>query len=212
VVTDLGTLPGGGTTQAFAVNNVGQVAGYSGANAFRLQNGVMTNLGQLNRETPVPQAINHSGQVVGLATGSGGQMSAWVWTGSGNIKDLNSMIPKKTGWTLQDARGLNDAGQIVVDGQKSGSNVGACLLTPTSASTAALTTSTAGLTDAQRSTLAPVEAAGKSSLSMTVRPPSGSGPQDSSIPILLTPAADQDLTLLATELMRYGKKRPWPSH
>jgi probable HAF family extracellular repeat protein len=144
-VADLGTLPRAVETQASAINDVGQVAGYSGANAFRWQNGVMTSLGQLNKETPIPQAINHGGQVVGLAFGSGGQESAWIWTGSGKIKDLNGLIPTNSGWILRDARGLNDAGQIVVDGQKTGSNVGACLLTPTSAPAAAVTTSAASL-------------------------------------------------------------------
>src|SRR5262249_31749894 len=63
-VTDLGTLPKAVETQSSAINDVGQVAGYSGKNAFRWQNGVMTSLGQFNRGTPVPQAINHGGQEV----------------------------------------------------------------------------------------------------------------------------------------------------
>src|SRR5262249_44338706 len=158
-------------------------------------------LGQLNREPSAPDAINHGGQVVGFANGSGGQQSAWIWTGSGSIKDLNSLIPKNSGWTLQDARGLNDAGQIVVDGQKRGSSVGACLLTPTSAPAAAVTT-TSSRTDAKTASLAPVQVAAQSPLPPTVAPTSAPGPQDSPILIPLTSMTDQDLTLLATELIR----------
>jgi probable HAF family extracellular repeat protein len=208
VVTDLGTLPKGGTTQASAVNDVGQVTGSSGASAFRWQNGVMTNIGQLNRETPAPGAINHSGQTVGFATGSSGQMSAWVWTGSGKIQDLNGLIPKKSGWLLQDARGLNDAGQIVVDGQKSGSNVGACLLTLNSTPASAVTIAAASPTDQKTTGLAPLEAVGKSSRPRTVTPPSSFGPQESSSTILLEPATEQDPNLLATVLIHPGTKRP----
>jgi probable HAF family extracellular repeat protein len=153
VVTDLGTLPGGGTTQAYAVNDVGQVAGSSGASAFRWQNGKMTKLGQSNGAAP--GAINHGGDIVGTSSA----YLPWVWTGSGNIKDLNGLIPKNSGWILQDARGLNDAGQIVVNGQKSGSSVGACLLTPASAPAAAESISTLGLTDTKTASsgLAPVD-------------------------------------------------------
>src|SRR6185437_12651451 len=113
-----GALSKGALTQAYAANDVGQVAGISGGSAFRRQNGVMTNIGQLGRYPAGPNAINHSGQVVGTASGpSGPATRAWIWTGSGSVTDLNGLIPKKTGWTMQDAYGINDAGQIVGAGQ-----------------------------------------------------------------------------------------------
>jgi hypothetical protein len=221
VVTDLGTLHKSTTTQASAINNVGQVAGYSGSDAFLWQapTGPFTDLGQFAKRgwfAPIPGAINHSGKVVGHVFGTGGGESAWVWTGNGSIQDLNGLIPQNTGWFLQDARGINDAGQndtgqIVVDGQKSGSNVGACLLTPISAPAAVVKTSVSHLSGAETPIPAHEKAVVHSPLPRTVVLPSNVRPQDSPIPIPLPPATDEDLTSLATELIHSGAKRSRPS-
>jgi uncharacterized membrane protein len=210
-VTDLGTLRKGVETQSFAINDAGQVAGYSGSDAFVWQapNGPFTDLFQFAKRgwlAPIPGAINHGGEVVGHVNGTGGVTRAWVQSGNGSITDLNGLIPAGSGWFLQDARDVNDSGQIVVVGQKSGSSVGACLLTRTS-TPAAATTSVAHLTEVKTSALAPVEAPVQSPLPRTAAMPSITGPPGSSIVIPLTSAADQDLSLFITELIRSGKKR-----
>jgi probable HAF family extracellular repeat protein len=203
-VTDLNPLPGAPFAQAVAINDVGQVAGISDI-AFRWQNGVVTNLGQLNGVTGRPGAINHGGQIVGAT--SEVLERAWVWTGNGSIKDLNTLIPRKTGWFLQDARGINDAGQIVGLGQHPNVNR-AFLLTPISAPTGAVSTAAASLNDARTPSQSPVEALVQPTLPRTFVPPAAPGPQDSLILIPLTPVTDQDLTLVATELIHSGAKRP----
>jgi uncharacterized membrane protein len=213
-VTDLGTLHKAVETQAFAINDVGQVAGYSGSDAFVWQapNGPFTDLGQFAKRgwlAPLPGSINHSGEVVGHVNGTGGGSRAWVQSGSASITDLNGLVPAGSGWSLEDARGVNDAGQIVVVGQKSGSSVGACLLTPTSAPAAAATISAARLNDAKTASLAPAEAGARLRHSLTDVPPSSASPQDFLIPIPLTPSSDQDLTPFVAELIRPGTKRPW---
>ena len=41
---------------------------------------------------------------------------------AGSMKDLNTFIPKNSGWVLDDATGINDAGQIVGSGTYKGHN------------------------------------------------------------------------------------------
>ncbi len=47
----------------------------------------------------------------------------------GKMQDLNTLIPKDAGWVLTDARGINDRGQIVGNGEHNGQGR-AFLLTP----------------------------------------------------------------------------------
>src|SRR5262249_55275721 len=142
-VTDLGTLHGATSAGAYAINDVGQVAGASGGNAFTWQNGVMKSLGQFHQETPTPSGINHSSVVVGYTEHHG----AWVWTGNGRIQGLNDVIPRNSGWNLLGAWGISDAGTIVgyagtivgYGTPPSGGPNHAFLVTPTSAPAAAVT-------------------------------------------------------------------------
>src|SRR5262249_4354575 len=144
-VTDLGTLHGADSAGAYAINDVGQVAGGSGSNAFIWQNGVMKSLGQFQKEGPSASGINHSSVVVGYTEHHG----AWAWTGNGKIQGLNDLVPSNSGWNLLGAWGISDAGTIVGYGTPpSGGPTHAFLVTPTSAPAAAVTTSAAGLTDA----------------------------------------------------------------
>src|SRR5262245_62230329 len=72
-ITDLGTL-GGTSSQAFALNNVGQVVGYAqtardeAAHAFVYDNGTMIDLGTLGGPSSAAVAINDSGLVAGSAS------------------------------------------------------------------------------------------------------------------------------------------------
>jgi probable HAF family extracellular repeat protein len=83
-ITDLGTL--GGECQAAAINEHGQVVGWSqagGANshAFVSENHVMTDLGVLPGGTESNAvALNDHGQIVGWSTTKNGQKHAVLWT------------------------------------------------------------------------------------------------------------------------------------
>lgn len=55
--------------------------------------------------------INDAGQVVGMSNGR-----AFLWS-SGVMVDLNTLIPKTSGWILERAHAINDAGWIVGQGQ-----------------------------------------------------------------------------------------------
>jgi probable HAF family extracellular repeat protein len=121
-MTDLGTF-GGIYSYANAVNNSGEVVGWSDLSsevehAFLYSGGKMTDLGILpSAKGSIASSINSSGVVVGFATyGSHvSQRHAVLYTSSGPV-DLNRLIPSGTGWTLLQANGVNDAGQIVGTG------------------------------------------------------------------------------------------------
>jgi probable HAF family extracellular repeat protein len=136
IMTALGTL-GGDWSQAYGINNSGVITGTAyttgnlGAHAFTLSTGPMKDLGTLGGAYSTGTSINSSGVVVGYAATSDPNSlvyHAFVLTGS-QMKDLNKLIPARSGWTLSEANGINDAGQIVGYGTINGLEHG-FLLTP----------------------------------------------------------------------------------
>jgi len=129
-LTDLGTL-GGGASQAYALNDMGQVVGWSAAvgysPAFLWQDGVMLDLGILGGVYSCAYGINNRGQVVGIADtgippGSHSEYHACLWD-NGNAIDLGTL---GGGWS--GALGINDLGQIVGGSSSSEGSWGqACL-------------------------------------------------------------------------------------
>jgi probable HAF family extracellular repeat protein len=128
---------GGLWSQAYAVNNSGQITGIAynkagDAHAFITKpNGKLKDLGTLAGKlgTSWGFAINDAGVVVGQSTTATGDYHAFVYDGEMR-KDLNKLIPKKSGWVLYEARGINNAGQIICSGMKSDGTEHAILLTP----------------------------------------------------------------------------------
>jgi probable HAF family extracellular repeat protein len=77
--------------------------------------------------------INRAGVVVGKMQVPGGQFvnfHAFV-TVNGKMTDLNTLIPPGSGWVLDEAYSINDAGQITGYGEHNGQTRG-FLLTPVS--------------------------------------------------------------------------------
>lgn len=117
----LGTL-GGDWSQAYAINDARQVTGTAylkgnlGPHAFLFNKGVMTDVdGRSSSLISWGFGINKSGVIVGQMQIPGGQFvifHAMVIT-NGKMQDLNGLIPSGTGWTLDTAYGINNAGQIV---------------------------------------------------------------------------------------------------
>lgn len=115
---DLGTLPGGTSSEAFGVNASGRVTGYS-ANAagvdraFVWTSGSMTDLGALvqsgiSKPWSYGYAINATGQVVGVAYDDTFANSfAWFYTGT-SVRGLGNL-----GGGNAEAVAVNDSGQIV---------------------------------------------------------------------------------------------------
>jgi probable HAF family extracellular repeat protein len=120
-MTDLGTL-GGSYSFANAINDSGQIVGYSttsaaqnpakAGDAFLYNNGTMTNLGTLpGFSSSFATAINDSRQIVGDAIGNNGEIKPFLY-GNGVMTNLNSLLPANSGWTLLTATGINDQGMI----------------------------------------------------------------------------------------------------
>jgi probable HAF family extracellular repeat protein len=107
-IRDLGTLPGGDYSSAFAINDSGVVVGTSNtatsthAFSWTLAQGLQ-DLGTLpGANASSALAINNQGQIVGS---SGGH--AALWSG-GSIQDLGTL-----GGATSEARGINNLGAIV---------------------------------------------------------------------------------------------------
>lgn len=119
-IRDLPTTPGQ-SSQAYAINDRGQVLGVD----FGI-GGVLWDLAT-GTETAVPNgdALNNLGQVVGSAYGGG----AFLWYETGGTRLLSSLIPAGTGWQLDYAFAINDAGDIAGYGLLNG-QIRGFLMTP----------------------------------------------------------------------------------
>lgn len=117
-----------GLGKAYAINDVGQVVGYSGIvqgpeagrRAFLWSNGTLTNLGTLGGDHSEAYDINNSGQMVGRTTMASGEddMRGFLWQND-IMTDLGTLSGN---WT--EAHGINELGQItgysVLSGSVSG--------------------------------------------------------------------------------------------
>ena len=110
--------------------------------AFLFTDGTgMADLGTLGGYVSTAFALDGAGNVVGTAENASAAMRAFLWTqASAAMRDLNDCIPVNSGWVLTEARGVNDAGQIVGNGLHNG-QPRAFLLTPNSGPDAAPPTS-----------------------------------------------------------------------
>ena len=119
-LTILNTL-GGRYSAGLAINDAGQVAGYSTENNTGnlravVWNGInATELDTLGGVGSQANAINNAGQVVGSSNTVGNAAKhATLWNGS-TVTDLNSFLSASTiaaGWRLTSANGINDNGWI----------------------------------------------------------------------------------------------------
>ena len=125
-VTNLGNLGGYAWHTPMALNNRGQIVGFSdlpgdqnGANpnfhAFLwTQSRGMQDLGTLPGDA-ISEAlgINNQGQIVGVSYGAGfTNPRAFIWQ-NGVMTDLNTLIPPGSSLSLQAAQEINDLGEIV---------------------------------------------------------------------------------------------------
>jgi len=135
---DLGTLSGGVTSMANAINNAGLIVGQSDGTITKGHwHAVLWNtsdkiqdLGTLPGGTySVAFGVNDFSVVVGYGNLSNNAAHAMVWTSTGGMRDLNSLIPSGSGWVLINANSINNVGQITGYGTKAGHNH-AFVLTP----------------------------------------------------------------------------------
>jgi probable HAF family extracellular repeat protein len=119
-MASIGTL-GGRNSIAFAINDNDQIVGSSDftpsngtQHAFVYSNGQMLDLGTLGAAQSYAYDINNAGAVVGKVelTLFGRDYRAIFYDGT-TTRNLNTLIPQNSGWILNEARGINNGGQIV---------------------------------------------------------------------------------------------------
>ncbi len=136
---DLGTLPGWVSSYAYKINRQSEIVGSvsdaggdtdgferaSRTAAFLWRSGKMVSLGTLpGSKNSAAFGINDSTEIAGTS-----DARAFLWT-QGKILDLNACLPAASGWTLEEARAINNKGQIVGNGKLNGQEH-MFLLTPT---------------------------------------------------------------------------------
>ena len=135
VMHDLGTIGERGSS-ALDINDLGQVVGVS-ANlsseyyAVLWENDTIMDLGHLGTQMSFAEGINNLGQVVGWSKNSELENRAFIYE-NGEMIDLNSKISSGSGWTLLQAKAINNNGQIVGFGEFNGQSQ-AFLLSPVAA-------------------------------------------------------------------------------
>jgi len=126
---DLGTLPGGANSAATAINDAGQIVGKSDSAATPFHAVLWTAPGSIQDLGTLPggscsdaAGINANGTVVGESevaqgpTPCTGTIHAFIWTASGGMVDLNTLIDPTLGWQLTSATAINVTGQIAGTG------------------------------------------------------------------------------------------------
>ena len=108
VMSDLGLSQSG----AYAINNSGQIAGFSNINsddyfnlAFVYSNGIKTDLGTLGGSSSHAYDINNSGQIVGNSDTDSGYIRAFIWS-EGVMADLGTLGASSYG------NAINNNGQV----------------------------------------------------------------------------------------------------
>jgi probable HAF family extracellular repeat protein len=129
VMRALGTFRGGSSIGR-AINALGQVTGDGGADlnedlglehAFLYTDGKMLDLGTLGGPESFGFAINVRGDVVGSSDVDKKYSSAAFLYTDGSMYNLNSLVVSGLEeYTLYEARGINDRGQIAATGSSSG--------------------------------------------------------------------------------------------
>jgi probable HAF family extracellular repeat protein len=121
-VFDLGGLGGKMNNVAQAINNAGQIAGYSDLQGDTITHAALwqkgarpTDLGTLPGGEGdvfiIANDINSRGQVVGSSCDANFSCRAWLWD-NGVMIDLNSLIPPSSPLYLTWGGGINDRGEI----------------------------------------------------------------------------------------------------
>jgi probable HAF family extracellular repeat protein len=135
-LTDLGTL-GGDNSEAYWINGSGLVVGRADVpgslthHGFLWRDGVMTDLGVIGGDAcSTAFAVNSDGVIVGDAGTCFVGGRAWLSDNGGPMLDLNDLALPGSGLHLQDARLINDRGEIVCTGVLPNGDLHAVLLIP----------------------------------------------------------------------------------
>jgi probable HAF family extracellular repeat protein len=141
VATDLGTLPGTANAFPSRINPSGDIVGHSSNNVFPFTSratlwhgGQIVELGALPGHVGGQAVdINSGGVAVGISRAEDGSQAAVVWE-HGRVANLNDRLdPASAGWQLDQAKGINDSGEIAGTGRNLRGITVAFLLRPSGA-------------------------------------------------------------------------------
>ncbi|TWU44585.1 Microbial collagenase precursor [Rubripirellula tenax] len=125
-------LPISGGGEAYAINNLGQVAGRTGtvsgvysAYLYDLMTDSAIDLGVASGASSVAYDVNDAGQVVGSDSNGG-----FIWQG-GQLTNLNSQLDPAASFTITSAQSINERGDIAAVGTVGGESHGLLLITST---------------------------------------------------------------------------------
>jgi probable HAF family extracellular repeat protein len=116
VFLELGTLPGGRSSTAEAINDKGVIAGNANVGGFEspthgfvYENGVMRDLGTLGGAESFIRDMNNNGVIVGTAQEASGRYVAAAWDPRSGIRRLMD--------AQSSALAINDRGAILIGGR-----------------------------------------------------------------------------------------------
>lgn len=143
-VIDLGVLPGMESGGAARINRVGHIIGncfshdYEPTRGFLHRDGALIDIGTLRGDTDsLALGFNNRDHIVGISSRLQ-PVGEELWLveramlyAEGRMWDLNTLIPRHSGWKLKSAMAINDEGQIIAVGDfKVEGHQRTCLLTP----------------------------------------------------------------------------------
>ncbi len=118
-------------SSALALNDHGDVLVQSFSEGVLLyRQGTIQHLTLSSKHPNHPRAINNCGVIVGAFGPFSDAERAFVWDAISGFRDLNDLIPAKSGWKLETATAVNDRGQIVGWGEHDREDEAGFLLTP----------------------------------------------------------------------------------
>lgn len=94
-----------------AIDNAGRIAGQLAGRAFLWDGAASLDIGTLGGESGTALAISDNGFVTGSAARPDGSSHAFLYR-DGVLRDLNLLVDRPGAWTVLDAVGINDGGQI----------------------------------------------------------------------------------------------------
>jgi hypothetical protein len=104
-------------SSAVAINDAGHILLQSGRDAYLDDAGNLQRLDLSSKFYNRPQAMNNCDFVVGGYGPNSDKYRAFLWNATAGFQDLNSLIPRDSGWTLKSATAINDRGEIVGRGE-----------------------------------------------------------------------------------------------
>lgn len=120
--------PTGGFSSAVAIDAAGAILLQVGSDGYIDRGGQLQRLQLSSKPYNNLRAMSDCDFVVGGYGTDSDHYRAFLWTPASGFRDLNSLIPRDSGWTLEEAVAINDRGEIVGRGDFSHDDEGFLLI------------------------------------------------------------------------------------